>query len=214
MSLGYINNPKRFEGDQQPPVATAIEVEIEEEFAAPACVTVRGPALSLLRSALIGIPFLLFMASQKAVGFSLYLVPLLVFTANCPCCWYAMTVAAYTGSSVLLLDRLYEDTARYTVFMIIVAVHLLPFYLVSWKRLLTFLAVVGGCVQTTAWLVIGEPAGVDVVYAALPVFVSFGLQVIIFFDMVYLKRSDIAYLQMLYRVCICDSPVTVGPFDL
>ncbi len=198
----------------RPPTATAIEV-VEKEVAAGAmCMTVRGPALSLLRAALISIPFLLFMASQKAVGFSLYLVPLLVFTANCPWCWYAMVVAAYTGSSVLFLDRLYEDTARYMVFMIIVVVRLLPFYIVSWKRLLTFLAVVGGCVQTTAWLVIGEPAGVDVVYAALPVFVSFGLQVLIFFDMCFFKRGDLAYLQMLYRVCICDSPVTVGPFNL
>lgn len=219
MSLGFVNNKHIPTRAHAPTTNTRESVVVvddspktEEASTNMSCMTLRGPGLSILRSAIMSVPFFMFFVDQTAVALSLIVLPFIVFTANCPKCWYAMANAAYTGTSILLLDRLYEDSLRFYIFTGVVAAHLIPFYLVVAPKLLTFLSMVGPCVQIAAWTVIGQPSGVDVSYLMLPVFTSLFLQMLIWYNMVYLKIYDITYAYMFYKILTCREVAKIEAF--
>ena len=128
------------------------------------CSWPKGSAISLVRMLLTLSPFLV-APYEPGVAAGLALLLLIAHrSSNAPGCFNVCAVAVYSGANFMLLEQLMDDSVVYTVFAIIMGVHLLPLIILGWPRFCSLVTAVGVIVNISAWYALG----MDTVAIAYP----------------------------------------------
>jgi hypothetical protein len=122
---------------------------------------------------LIPVCLYFFTTNTAAVVASSMAVTLVHFQANCPICWYGMSVMTYAAAEVGIVVRLasnseLDEMRRGINFLsFIILAHLVPFLVSNDKRVVIAVAYVGAIVNSLAYIIDMQAEWLFAVFLAL-----------------------------------------------